>query len=175
MRSWSQRRADALAEICTEWLEGCNQVTVGGVRPHLSVIVDVATLRAESASPAQPAELGWSGPITASEAQLIGCDATISRILMDGPSLVLDVGRATRTIPLAIRRAVVARDRTCVAPGCHRPPEHCDVHHVRFWEQGGDTSLDNTVLACRRHHRMIHHMGFRVVVDSTGRRSIEPP
>ncbi|MFL6178284.1 MAG: DUF222 domain-containing protein [Actinomycetes bacterium] len=175
LRTWAQRRADALGEICAEWLEGSNQTTVGGVRPHLSVIVDVSTLRAESGAPAQPGELGWSGPITAAESQLLGCDATVSRILMDGPSMVLDVGRATRTIPPAIRRAVVARDRTCVAPGCHRPPEHCDVHHVRFWEQGGDTSLENTVLVCRRHHRMIHQHGFRVVVDSTGRRSIEPP
>jgi hypothetical protein len=174
-RSWAQRRADALGEICSEWLEGCNQTTVGGVRPHLSVTVDVNTLRAAPGEPAEPAELGWTGPITASESQMIGCDATVSRILMDGPSMVLDVGRATRTIPPALRRAVVARDRTCAAPGCRRPPEHCDVHHVRFWEQGGDTSLENTVLVCRRHHRMIHQQGFRVVVDSTGRRSIDPP
>jgi hypothetical protein len=176
LRSWAQRRADALGEVCSEWLSGgSNEVTVGGVRPHLSVIVDLNTLRADPTASTQPGELGWSGPITASESQLLGCDATISRILMDGPSMVLDVGRATRTIPPAIRRAVVARDRTCVAPGCHRPPEHCDVHHVQFWEQGGDTSIDNTVLVCRRHHRMIHQLGFRVVVDSTGRRSLQPP
>ena len=84
LRSWAQRRADALGEICSEWLESSNQTTVGGVRPHLSVIVDVSTLRAEPGAPAQPGELGWSGPITAAESQLIGCDATISRILMDG-------------------------------------------------------------------------------------------
>jgi hypothetical protein len=175
-RSWSQSRADALGEICSEWLDGgSNQTTVGGVRPHLSVIVDVATLRARPGEPAQPAELNWAGPITATESQLIGCDATISRILMNGPSMVLDVGRATRTIPPAIRRAVVARDRTCVAPGCHRPPEHCDIHHVRFWEQGGDTSLDNTVLVCRRHHRMIHQLQWQITVDRTGRRSLGPP
>jgi hypothetical protein len=174
-RSWSQRRADALGEICSEWLESRNEANLGGVRPHLSVIVDVRTLAARPGEVAEPAQLAWVGPVTASESQLVGCDATISRILMYGPSMVLDVGRATRTIPPAIRRAVVARDRTCVAPGCHRPPEHCDVHHVKFWGQGGATSLDNTVLVCRRHHRMIHQLGFRVVVDRSGRRSINPP
>jgi 5-methylcytosine-specific restriction endonuclease McrA len=94
---------------------------------------------------------------------------------MDGPSAVLDVGRTTRTIPSALRRAVVARDRTCASPGCYRPPEHCDVHHVVFWADGGDTSLDNLVLACRRHHRLIHQQGWQVTVDASGRRSIGPP
>jgi len=199
-RSWPQRRADALGDICAAWLESENAGVVGGVRPHVSVIVDVATLNAqssdayrwapersaasESEAPAAakavrgevwPGQLSWVGPITANESQLISCDATISRILMDGPSMVLDVGRATRTIPPALRRAVIGRDRHCAAPGCYRPPEHCDVHHVVFWSHGGDTSLDNTVLACRRHHRLIHQMGWQVTVDRSGRRSIGPP
>jgi hypothetical protein len=213
-RSWPQRRADALGDICAEWLDSEKSGVVGGVRPHVSVIVDVATLNAQSSDayrwtpaglnesgcpsgstesgsaksgsasevPEQqasavvwPGQLSWVGPITASESQLISCDATISRILMDGPSMVLDVGRATRTIPPALRRAVIARDRTCAASGCYRPPEHCDVHHVVFWSHGGDTSLDNTVLACRRHHRLIHQAGWQVTVDRSGRRSIGPP
>ena len=113
--------------------------------------------------------------MTASEAQLIGCDSTVSRIVMDGESQVVDVGRATRTIPPALRRAVVARDRTCMAPGCGRLPEHCDVHHVVFWEHGGETSLENTVLLCRHHHRLVHLKHWRVVVDTTGRRTLQPP
>ena len=204
-RSWGQRRADALGDICAEWLDSENSGVVGGVRPHVSVIVDVATLNAKASdayrwTPAGlsesgcaasgsaesatenpgvgevwPGQLSWVGPITANESQLISCDATISRILMDGPSMVLDVGRATRTIPPALRRAVIARDRTCAASGCYRPPEHCDVHHVVFWSHGGDTSLDNTVLACRHHHRLIHKEGWQVTVDRSGRRSIGPP
>jgi hypothetical protein len=177
IRTPAQRRADALGEICSEWLSSVNTATVGGVRPHLSVIVDHATLasqRGDGASVA-PAQLGWVGPVTASEAQLIGCDATVSRIVMDGESQVIDVGRATRTIPPALRRAVVARDRTCVAPGCDRLPEHCDVHHVIFWEHGGETSLENTVLLCRHHHRMVHLRDWRVVVDTSGRRTLQPP
>ena len=157
VRTWGQRRADALAEICDEWLQDINAATVGGARPHLSVIVDHAALAAlqgeASSARVEPAQLAWVGPITSTQAQMIGCDATVSRIITDGPSQVLDVGRATRTIPPALRRAVAARDRRCVGPGCHRPPEHCDVHHIVFWEHGGETSLDNTVLVCRRHRR----------------------
>jgi hypothetical protein len=173
VRTWPQRRVDALAQICAEWLENVNEATVGGVRPHLSVIVERSTLSGAAGS--APAELGWVGPIATPEAQLIGCDSTVSRVVMDGPSQVIDVGRATRTIPPALRRAVIARDRTCVAPGCHRPPEHCDVHHIVFWEQGGETSLDNTVLVCRRHHRLIHLKHWQVVLDTTGRRTLQPP
>jgi Domain of unknown function (DUF222)/HNH endonuclease len=178
VRTWAQRRADALAEICQQWLQDVNQSSVGGVRPHLSVLVDHATLAAQPADDVvgiEPAQLSWVGPITATEAQLIGCDATVSRIITDGASQILDVGRATRTIPPALRRAVAARDRTCVGPGCHRPPEHCDVHHIVFWEHGGETSLDNTVLLCRRHHGMVHLRQWRVVIEATGRRTLQPP
>ncbi len=177
IRTPAQCRADALGEICSEWLSSVNTATVGGVRPHLSVIVDHATLAAQRGDGAavEPAQLGWVGPVTASEAQLIGCDSTVSRIVMEGESQVIDVGRATRTIPPALRRAVVARDRTCVAPGCSRLPEHCDVHHVIFWEHGGETSLENTVLLCRHHHRMVHLRDWRVDVDISGRRTLQPP
>jgi len=185
-RNWAQRRADALGDICAEWLEQCNTHEVAGVRPHLSVLVDHSTLAAGGTGVGgrrtvdergwiEPAQLAWVGPITGTEAQLIGCDATVSRVLMAGPSQVLDVGRATRTIPPALRRAVSARDRICVGPGCERPPEHCDVHHVVFWEHGGETTLDNTVLLCRRHHRLVHLKQWRVVIEASGRRRLLPP
>ena len=148
------------------------------------MIVDHATLASQRGlneagdahvSGVEPAQLAWVGPITATESQLIGCDSTVSRIVTDGASQVLDVGRATRTIPPALRRAVAARDRSCVGPGCHRPPEHCDVHHIIFWEHGGDTSLQNTVLLCRRHHRMVHLKQWRVVIEPDGTRTLVPP
>jgi hypothetical protein len=177
VRSWPQRRADALADICADWLEGINTTTVGGVRPHLSVIVDHATLASapNDGRAVAPGQLAWTGPVTASQTQLIGCDATVSRIVTDGASQVVDVGRATRTIPPGLRRAVVARDRSCVAPGCGRLPEHCDVHHVIFWEHGGETSLDNTVLLCRHHHRLVHLKHWQVIIGPDGRRTLRPP
>jgi hypothetical protein len=73
---------------------------------------------------------------------------------------VLDVGRKTRTIPPAIRRALSTRDRHCCFPGCES--RYCDAHHVRHWADGGATRLDNLVLLCRRHHRAVHEGGFAV-------------
>ena len=80
----------------------------------------------------------------------------MTRVLTDGPSQPLDVGRRTRTIPPAIRRALVVRDGGCRAGGCDRPPAWTDAHHLRHWADGGPTTLDNLVLLCRRHHRLVH-------------------
>jgi hypothetical protein len=172
-RSWSQRRADALAEITDEWLSRGESPQVGGQRPHLSVIVDIESLRKDPGCAA--AQLEWVGPITAEQARMLACDASISRIITDGPSRVLDVGRSTRTIPPSIRRAVTVRDGGCVADGCHRPAAQCDVHHVTFWADGGETALHNLVVLCRRHHGFVHQRGWRVVVRDGGERRLVAP
>jgi hypothetical protein len=90
----------------------------------------------------------------------MACDAgaVVMRHAADGS--VLDVGRKTRTIPPALRRALLARDRQCRFPGCNA--RRCDAHHVRHWADGGPTRLDNLVLLCRRHHRAVHEEGFLV-------------
>jgi hypothetical protein len=73
---------------------------------------------------------------------------------------VLDVGRKTRTISTALRRALTNRDRGCRFPGCGST--HCDAHHLVHWANGGETSLENTLLLCRRHHRLVHEEGFQL-------------
>jgi hypothetical protein len=78
-----------------------------------------------------------------------------------------DVGRRTRTISPALRRALEARDRGCRFPGCGL--RFTDGHHVRHWADGGDTSLDNTLLLCRHHHRLVHEGGWRVEWWGPGR------
>jgi len=172
-RTWPQRRADALAEICRAHLDTGEAPVSGGVRPHLSVVIDLATLR--NTPGCGTAHLSWAGPITAERARQLACDAVVSRILTDGPSQILDVGRTTRTIPPALRRAVTIRDGGCVAPGCHTQPAHCDIHHIVFWADGGPTSLDNTVMVCRRHHSHIHDRDWQVVATPGGTRTLAPP
>jgi hypothetical protein len=81
---------------------------------------------------------------------------------MGGTSQPLDIGRATRVIPAAIRRALVLRDGGCRFPGCDRPAEWTDAHHLRHWLHGGHTALDNLVLVCRRHHVMLHETGWTI-------------
>ena len=107
--------------------------------------------------------------VSAETARRLACDAaTVS--MRHGPGgEILDVGRRTRTISPALRRALAARDRQCRFPGCGNV--RCDAHHVRHWADGGRTALDNLVLLCRRHHRAVHEEGFRVTIDAAGDRS----
>jgi hypothetical protein len=79
----------------------------------------------------------------------------------------MDVGRRTRVVPTALRRALMLRDGGCRFPGC---TEHrfVDAHHVIFWSRGGPTALWNLIMICRRHHRLVHEGGYRVVADGIG-------
>ena len=104
--------------------------------------------------------------VSAETARRLACDAATVRMQHGAGGEILDVGRRTRTISPALRRALAARDRQCRFPGCRNL--RCDAHHVRHWADGGATALDNLVLLCRRHHRAVHEEGFRVTLDGTG-------
>ena len=101
-------------------------------------------------------------------ARRVACDAGLVVLHHGAGGEVLDVGRRTRTVPSAMRRALLSRDRgQCQFPGCES--RHCDAHHVEHWADGGETRLQNLVLACRYHHRALHEGGFRVVpADAEG-------
>jgi hypothetical protein len=88
----------------------------------------------------------------------LSCDASLVRVEHAADGSILDVGRKTRTIPPAIRRALEVRDRGCRFPGCGL--RFTDAHHVKHWADGGDTCLDNCVLLCRHHHRLVHEGGW---------------
>ena len=103
---------------------------------------------------------------SAETARRMGCDAAKVEMRHSSDGSVLDVGRRTRTVPPALRRALQARDQRCRFPGCHA--RRCDVHHVQHWADGGATRLDNLVLLCRRHHRAVHEEGFQVRLDPAG-------
>ena len=96
--------------------------------------------------------------VSAETSRRLTCDASVVAMHHDADGHVLDVGRKTRTIPTAIRRALSARDTRCQFPGCSA--KRCDAHHIDHWMDGGPTSLDNLVLLCRRHHRIVHEGGF---------------
>ena len=104
--------------------------------------------------------------VSAATAQRLACDAATVEMQHGPDGQVLDVGRKTRTISPALRRALAARDRQCRFPGCQA--HRCDAHHIRHWAHGGETALSNLVLLCRRHHRAVHEEGFRVTVDASG-------
>jgi hypothetical protein len=91
------------------------------------------------------------------------------RLIARSSSAIIDVGTATRIVPIALRRAVAARDRGCVVPGCHTPPRFCDVHHLKHWINGGATNEANCCLLCRRHHVMLHEGRYQLVKLDGGR------
>lgn len=151
-RPLPQRQADALAEACGYVLDHGDVGEVGGRRPHLNVLIDLDDLE----NRARSAMLDFGGVLSPESLRMLACDAGVVPIVLNGKGQPLDVGRLTRTIPDGLRRAVAARDRGCAHPGCDRPPSWCQVHHILEWEHGGETTLDNLVMLCRFHHRLLH-------------------
>ena len=100
-------------------------------------------------------------------ARRLACDAALVALRHGAEGEVLDIGRRTRAVPTALRRALQDRDRSqCQFPGCNS--RRCDAHHVVHWADGGETRLQNLVLCCRFHHRALHEEGFQVVADAAG-------
>jgi hypothetical protein len=119
--------------------------------------------------------LGTGVAITAEAARRIACDAAIIPIVLGSQSEPLDIGRATRTVPAGIRRAVVARDIGCIHPGCSAPAAWCQTHHVQHWADGGETSLANLVLLCHHHHWIVHHDNWQITFLNGIPHVIPPP
>lgn len=106
------------------------------------------------------------GPLLSDAAsKRITCDASVVTVRRDDTGNVLNIGRKTRVVPPAIRRALTIRDGGCRHPGCVQT-RYVDAHHIQHWRDGGETSLDNLVLLCRHHHRLLHEHAFSI--EKTG-------
>ncbi len=156
------QRADALISIARASLADGAAERSGGDPCELVVHVDAETLVADEVR--SKSELD-EGPALAPETvRRLGCDTAVVGIVeRDGRPL--SVGRRTRTIPPAIRRALRSRDRGCRFPGCTHT-RFIHAHHIRHWARGGATALDNLVQLCSYHHRLVHEGGF--AVESAG-------
>lgn len=133
-------------------------------RPRLVVHVDAAALTQASAGRSELED----GPLIAPEtARRLGCDAeTVAVLERDG--LPLSVGRSRRSVPQRLRRVLEARDDGCCRwPGCERR-RHLAAHHRRHWAEGGETSLDNLLLLCWQHHRLVHEGGYTIEDAESG-------
>jgi 5-methylcytosine-specific restriction endonuclease McrA len=154
----AQQQADALALLAETALHHALDPGAPGERYQVVVHVDAAVL-ADADQPGQ--SVLEDGPrVPAGTSQRLACDA--SRVVMrhDAAGRLIEVGARTRTIPPALRRALLHRDRGCRFPGC--TVRVGQGHHVRHWAQGGPTTLSNLALLCRRHHRAVHEEGYQV-------------
>lgn len=154
-RSIRQRRADAWADLARSFLDS-GQAS-GTDKPHIVVLTDLDALQGQGGGTHETMN---GHVLTPEQVRRYSCDCTISRIVLGPGSEILDVGRATRTVPAAMRRALNVRDRHCQHPtGCDRPARWCDAHHRRHWADGGPTNLTNLTLLCRYHHTLEHQTG----------------
>ena len=171
LRTAGQRYADAFTRICQQATTTSPQVR--GEPVHVAVGVGLAALQGVPGSP--PATLGNGTPISIGATRRLACDAKLIPIVLGAASEPLDIGRISRLIPTAIRRAVTARDGGCAFPGCDRPPHMCDAHHIVFWADGGETALCNLCLLCGHHHDTVHHHGWHITITNGLPWFIPPP
>ncbi len=115
------------------------------------------------------------GPIPAATARRLACDANIIPAVLSGTSTILDLGRSRRLATPDQRRALLARDGpSCAIPHCPIPTDHCRIHHLTPYSQGGPTNLANLVHVCDRHHHQLHEGGAHLH-HTHGHWHIEPP
>jgi hypothetical protein len=164
----AQRRAEALVTVAAFFLDNQQHHTGGRHRPHVNVIVEAADLHRGGRAELVDDQL-LLDPSTTSR---LLCDCVIHRVLVrraERGMTVLDIAAATRTIPAGLWSALVLRDRHCRFPGCDRPPTWCEGHHVQWVSHNGPTRMDNLVLLCRRHHRLLHQRpGFVAKLEADG-------
>ncbi|UOX91280.1 HNH endonuclease [Amycolatopsis sp. FBCC-B4732] len=170
-RSPQERYGDAFSDAIDLALNSPELPTQAGERAHVMVAVSLADLR----SGVGHATLGDTGLISAVEARIHACDCKLIPSVLGASSEPLDLGRARRLISPGLRRALFLRDRGCAFPGCHRPPRHCQGHHIRHWADGGPTDLANLVLLCAHHHRLMHRSGWQVRLAPDGHPEFLPP
>ena len=156
---WSTLQADALVAIANAYLSGNGEPSACTADNYLvTVHVDQSALANGDGRSSLPIE----------SVKRLCCDGDAIVIVENEEGEPLSVGRKTRTVPTGIKRALRARDKSCVFPGCHYS-RFVDAHHIQHWSAGGDTSLDNLLLLCSHHHGLVHEGGFRIERDYQNR------
>jgi hypothetical protein len=170
-RDHRARMFDALVEVCRLVQTADLLPQQHGARPRLTVLMDHVDLVAGLG--VGVTEDGTEIP--ASAVRRLCCDAEVIPAVLGSAGEVLDVGRTSRLVTAAIWKGLVARDRNCRFPGCRRPPLMCHAHHVKHWIDGGPTSLENLLLLCGHHHRLVHAGPWRVELEPGGNVGFLPP
>jgi hypothetical protein len=157
--SWSAQQADALVTMAKHYLNGGSDGSASTADAYQVVVhVDSAALH------------GGEGrsDLAVESVKRLSCDGSVVPMVDGADGEPLNVGRKQRTVPAALKRALWARDGGCSFPGCTHT-RFVDAHHIRHWADGGETSLENTMLLCGGHHRLVHEGGYAIRKDYQGR------
>jgi hypothetical protein len=183
----AQRRAHSLVAMAHASLDtdpARDHDTGGVARPTIAVITEAALLHPhhpdnpDSDSPGneQRSPVAFLAannlPLPRSTAERYLCDAALVPITTDSHGVPLALGRATRDPSVGQLRALVIRDGGCAFPGCATPPRYTQAHHIHYWANRGPTDLDNLVLLCRHHHRLLHEQHWQCHHDHTTGRAV---
>ena len=152
------RRADALVAMCSRAItedQDADRATVV-VQAELRDLVAAASGDTASGCKVE------NGPIiTADTALRLCCDSRLQTVLRDGTGNVVGIGDTSRTVPRWLMRQLRYRDGRCTFPGCEAK-WFLHAHHIEHWIRGGPTDLDNLVLVCMWHHKLVHEHGWNV-------------
>jgi Domain of unknown function (DUF222)/HNH endonuclease len=165
--------ADGLLHIAASYLDADTSGVGQGAAPDAQVVIHLDNdLGAPDGG--LSASLDDGTHVSAETLRRVACDGGLVAAVVDERGGVLDVGRRTRAIPTAIKRALWLRDQGCRFPGCtNRRFVH--GHHVEHWLHGGHTSLDNLLLLCSFHHRLVHEGGFTIALTDSSRVEVRTP
>ncbi|MGQ0464565.1 MAG: DUF222 domain-containing protein [Sporichthyaceae bacterium] len=166
-----QRRADAMGDLVERTLRFGNLPATRGHRPHIVVTISEQDLRSETGF----GTTTTGETLTAEAVRRIACDANLHSLHVDGNGIPLKLGRSQRFASPSQWLALVARDGGCVGPGCTRPPEWTQAHHIDYWENLGPTDLENLCLVCDHHHDQVHHGGWEIWMSEDGHPEFVPP
>lgn len=157
-RGYAERGGDAFADVLQKAANCPDLPAHNGLKTEVAFTISLDALQ----DAVDDAILPGSSYLTAREARRIACDCHALPAVMGGESRPLDVAVPAYVVPAHIRRGLVLRDRGCGFPACDRPASVCHGHHIQHWAQGGPTTLENLVLLCGQHHRLIHRSEWEV-------------
>jgi hypothetical protein len=163
-RPADRRRAEALIEVCRR------AAAAGGAAPvttkaQVVVLIDLERLT----DSVRGAGVSLAGEVLSPQSiRKLACDASVIPMVLGSEGQPLDVGRTKRLVTPALLAALWVRDKGCTFPGCGRPPQWSDAHHVKHWVDGGPTALTNLALLCADHHTWVHQHDLTASVTAFG-------
>jgi len=167
------------AEICAALgLPTLTDIAMGApARSTMDVMIDLETLLGRNHPDIETIQqmLADGRPLPTEVWEMLACDTSVRRVITKGKSQILNYGRKTEIISSQLRKAIRKRDQHCQFAGCDVPASWCDVHHLIAWHKGGPTDERNLACVCRKHHGMLHKLGWTLHRDKHGRLQTTSP